>query len=166
MAQWVAKADWPSIPAQPEDAAHAQINRLTENVGGESAANIRSELQKTMMEHVSVFRTESGLKEALAVIAQLRVRFQRVDVRDRSLRFNTELEEALELEGLLDLAWATTVAALARRESRGGHSREDYPNRDDANWLKHSLATLRDGTITLSHKPVVITKFQPQERKY
>jgi len=119
-----------------------------------------------MMDHVSVFRTEAGLKEALAAIAELRVRYGRVDLQDKGSRFNTELEEALELGCVLDLAWATAVAALARKESRGAHCREDFPARDDANWLKHSLATLRDGTIALSSRPVTITRFQPTPRVY
>ena len=166
LAGWVAKAPWAALPAHPEERAQDLLGRLTTNLGGESAAQIRSEMQQAMMDHVSVFRTEAGLKDALATLAQLRVRFQRMEVQDRSLRFNTELEEALELGCLLDLAWATTVAALARRESRGAHYREDFPNRDDARWLKHSLATLRHDAIELSHKPVTITRLQPQERKY
>ena len=166
LAGWAAEAAWAPLPAHPEERAQDLLGRLTTNLGGESAAQIRSEMQQAMMDHVSVFRTEEGLKDALATLAQLRVRFQRVEVQDRSLRFNTELEEALELGCLLDLAWATTVAALARRESRGAHYREDFPNRDDAGWLKHSLATLRNGAIELSYKPVTITRLQPQERKY
>jgi len=166
LAGWAVKAPWAALPAHPEERAQDLLGRLTTNLGGESAAQIRSEMQQAMMDHVSVFRIEAGLKDALATLAQLRVRFQRVEVQDRSLRFNTELEEALELGCLLDLAWATTVAALARRESRGAHYREDFPNRDDAQWLKHSLATLRNDAIELSHKPVTITRLQPQERKY
>ncbi|MBI3324269.1 MAG: succinate dehydrogenase flavoprotein subunit [Candidatus Omnitrophica bacterium] len=166
MSQWTAKADWVELPSEPEGPAQQGIERLLSNLGGESAAKIRDEMQQTMMDHVSVFRIEEGLKEALAKLAELRVRYQRVEVHDQSLRFNTELEEALELACLLDLAWATTVAALARTESRGGHAREDFPKRDDANWLKHSMGTLQDGTIRLSYKPVTITRFQPQERKY
>mgnify|MGYP001579338384 FL=1 len=166
LAAWVAKAHLAPLPAHPEERAQDLLGRLTTNLGGESAARIRSEMQQAMMDHVSVFRTEAGLKDALATLSQLRVRFQRVEVQDRSLRFNTELEEALELGCLLDLAWATTVAALARQESRGAHYREDFPTRDDARWLKHSLATLRNDAIELSHKPVTITRLQPQERKY
>ena len=166
LAQWVSQADVPALPQDPERPAQEALSRLTTNLGGESAAAIRTELQQVMMDHVSVFRTETGLKEALATSAQLRVRFQRVEVQDRGMKFNTELEEALELGCVLDLAWATTVAALARRESRGAHYREDFPKRDDVNWLKHSLATLRNGTIEMSSKPVTITRLQPQERTY
>ena len=164
--EFASKAAAPSRLSEPEGPTQERLARLTANVGGESAAQIRAQMQQAMMDHVSVFRTEAGLKEALAVLANLRVRYQRVDVQDRSLRYNTELEEALELGDLLDLAWATTVAALARQESRGAHYREDFPKRDDATWLKHSLAYVKDGTITLSYKPVVITRHQPQERTY
>jgi len=164
--EFASKTGAPPRLSEPEGPAQERLARLTANVGGESAATIRTQMQQVMMEHVSVFRTEAGLKEALAVLANLRVRYQRVDVRDRSLRYNTELEEALELGDLLDLAWATTVAALARQESRGAHYREDFPARNDATWLKHSLASIQDGAITLSYKPVVITRHQPQERKY
>ena len=166
MGQWAVKADRPRSPRDPESGAQEQVSRLLGNVGGESAAGIRDRLQQVMMDHVSVFRTEAGLKEALAAIAELRVRYGRVDLQDKGSCFNTELEEALELECVLDLAWATTVAALARKESRGAHCREDFPARDDANWLKHSLATLRDGTIALSSRPVRVTRFQPQARTY
>lgn len=166
MGQWAAKADRPPPPREPQAGAQEQVSRLLGNVGGESAAGIRDRLQQVMMDHVSVFRTEAGLNEALAAIAELRVRYRRVGLQDKGSRFNTELEEALELGCVLDLAWATTVAALARKESRGAHCREDFPARDDANWLKHSLAALRDGTIALSSRPVTITRFQPQARVY
>ncbi len=166
IAEHAKQMDLPSLPAQPEARAQEELNRLGSNLGGESAARIRAELQQVMMDHVSVYRLEAGLKEALAAITTLRSRYRKVEVSDRSLRFNTELEEALELGYLLDLAWVTTVAALARTESRGAHSREDFPARDDAQWLKHSLATLRENAVALSSKPVAITRFQPQERKY
>ncbi|MBI3319525.1 MAG: FAD-binding protein, partial [Candidatus Omnitrophica bacterium] len=166
LAQWATQAGWPALPPRPEMAAEEELSKITTNLGGESAAKIRQEMQQTMMDHVSVFRTDAGLKEALAKLSELRVRYRRVDVHDRGMRFNTEIEEALELGCLLDLAWATTVAALARSESRGAHYREDFPARDDAHWLKHSLASLRQDTIALSYKSVTITRFQPQERKY
>ncbi len=166
LAQWVTGAQEPVMPNHPEETAQAALDRLMINLGGESAAQIRTELQRVMMDEVSVFRTEAGLKEAVAKLAELRARYQRVEVSDKGVRFNTELLEALELGCLLDLAWATTVSALARTESRGAHYREDYPSRDDTRWLQHSFATLRNGTIALASKPVTITRFQPQERKY
>ena len=166
IAQHAKQLDLPPLPHDAEERAQEEIARLTTNTGGVSAASLRSELQQVMMDHVSVFREEAGLKEAVAALSTLRSRFHRVEVQDRSLQFNTELEEALELGCLLDLAWATAVAALARTESRGGHCREDFPKRDDANWLKHSLAFLERDAIRLRSKPVSITKFQPQERKY
>ena len=166
MARTVGKLDLPPLPADAASRAQEEIARFTSNLGGESVARIRAEMQQAMMDHVSVFRIEAGLKEGLAILSQLRSRYRKVELQDKGLRFNTELEEALELGYLLDLAWATVVAALARAESRGAHSREDFPKRDDARWLKHSLAVARDGTIHLSDKPVTITKFQPQERKY
>ncbi len=166
IAHWAPGVEWPALPNDPESLAQESLNRLTTNVGGESAASIRAEMQQVMMDQVSVFRTEAGLKEALATLAELRARYRRLEVQDCSMRFNTELEEALELGYLLDLAWSTTVAALARRESRGAHYREDFPNRDDAQWLKHSLAFLRDDRIALADKPVTVTRFQPQARVY
>ncbi len=166
MANALASMDWPTMPAAPEARAQDLIGRLTSPASGESAAQIRAELQQIMMDHVSVFRVGDGLKEALGGLSSLRSRYQHVAVRDRALQFNVELEEALELGYLLDLAWATAVAALARTESRGAHSREDFPKRDDANWLKHSLASLHDDTVALAYKPVRITKFPPKERTY
>src|SRR3989338_674047 len=161
-----AKADPPSLEPDAEGPAHEMLDRFTMNLGGESAGRIREELQQVMMDSVSVFRTQDGLKEALAAITQLRMRQRRVGLQDKSVRFNTELEEALELGCLLDLAWATTVAALARQESRGAHCREDFPTRDDANWLKHSLASLEGDRLRLDYKPVTITRFPPQPRTY
>jgi len=166
IAKTVPTSDWTPLPSEPEAAGQETLSRLTGNVGGESAASIREEMQQVMMDHVSVFRLEDGLKQAMAKLAELRARYQRVDVRDRSMKFNTELQEALELGDLLDLAWATTVAALARKESRGAHCREDFPTRDDANWLKHSLAYLSRDEIALKYKPVRITRFQPKPRTY
>ncbi|MBI3011324.1 MAG: succinate dehydrogenase flavoprotein subunit [Candidatus Omnitrophica bacterium] len=166
IAQQISKLDLPPLSADAQGRAQEETSRLMSNLGGESAARIRAELQQVMMDHASVYREERGLKEALAAIAALRSRYRRVDVSDKSMRFNTELEEALELGYLLDLSWVTVVAALERRESRGAHSREDFPTRDDAHWLKHSLAFASNGTIRFDSKPVSITRFQPQERKY
>ena len=94
------------------------------------------------------------------------MRFKHVKVEDRGKVFNTDLLATWELGNLIDLAEVTTVTALARQESRGAHAREDYPKRDDENWMKHSLAWMKDGVIELRYKPVNITKFEPKERVY
>jgi succinate dehydrogenase / fumarate reductase flavoprotein subunit len=118
-----------------------------------------------------VFRTEQTLKEAVEEIGELRRRYRNISVQDKGRRFNTDLLEAIELGNLLDLAEVTAVSALARKESRGGHYREDFPNRDDVNFMRHTMAYREvgdDGTesIRLDYKPVVQTRYQPMERKY
>jgi succinate dehydrogenase / fumarate reductase flavoprotein subunit len=151
----------------PDSDVRARIERLMARTAGEPAAAVRADLQAMMMEKVGVFRTAGGLEAAAAELRALRERYARVKIDDHGRRFNTDLLEALELGALLDLADATIASCLHRTESRGGHFREDYPTRDDANWLKHALIYRReDGRHEFRHKPVVITRFQPQERTY
>jgi succinate dehydrogenase / fumarate reductase flavoprotein subunit len=119
-----------------------------------------------MMDHVGVFRTAKGMQQALAKIQELQERFRRVQIDDKDKRFNQELIEAWEVGCLLDLAEVTTVSALARQESRGAHSRDDFPERDDNNWLKHSLVYRRDGENEIKYKPVVVTRYEPKARVY
>ncbi len=167
IAQQAKSLDLPPLPADAVARSQEEIARLTGgSSGSEPAARIREELQQVMMDHVSIYRIEAGLKQAVSTIEALRGRYPKVRIGDQGMKYNTELEEALELGYLLDLAWVTATAALARTESRGGHTREDFPKRDDAKWLKHSLASLANNAITLSSRPVSITRFQPQERKY
>jgi succinate dehydrogenase / fumarate reductase flavoprotein subunit len=118
------------------------------------------------MDHVGVFRVEEQMKEALDKVAELKERYRRVALDDKGKSFNTELLEAIELGYLLDLAEVTAASALARQESRGAHSREDYPKRDDDNWLKHTLAYRTADGVALKYKPVSITRFEPKPRKY
>ena len=142
--------------------------------GTESVAAIRRELQETMDANVQVFRTVDTLNTATAKIHELRERYRNVHVADKGHRFNTELLEAIELGFLLDLAEVVTYCALNRQESRGGHMRDDFPKRDDENWMHHTMAYLTgDRTsanpadhITLDKKPVRMTHYVPQERKY
>ena len=166
MAEYAKQADFIPLPDDPAGPVRAEIERILNNRGGESPARIRAAMQQEMMDNVSVFRTEEGMQHALDVIRELKERYKHIEIMDKGRRFNTDLLEAIELGCLLDLAEVTTVSALARKESRGAHYREDFPQRDDENWLKHTLAYQTDSGITLRYKPVVITRYQPKARKY
>ncbi|MDR7419214.1 MAG: succinate dehydrogenase flavoprotein subunit [Armatimonadota bacterium] len=156
-----------AVGHNPDSDVRERIDRLMSRTQGEPAAKIRDELQTMMMDKVGVFRTGQTLTEAQTTLRSLKDRYQKVKIDDHGRRYNTDLLEALELGALLDLAEATIAACLHRTESRGGHFREDYPKRDDANWLKHALIYRKnDGGCEFRHKPVVITRFQPMERKY
>ena len=134
--------------------------------GGEKVSAIRSDLQRMMMDDCSVFRHEKGLKELVAGLKLLKERAALIGIKDSGRRFNTEVLEAVELHHLLNLSEVIAMSALQRNESRGAHYREDYPKRDDANWLKHTLAFKSEGKMEFRYKPVSITRFQPEERKY
>ncbi len=167
MVNYIGSADLVPVPEDVEDWVRGEIARLKSDVGGESVADIRAELQSEMMANASVFRTEKTLVEMQKKLITLKDRYTRASVQDKGHIYNTELTEAFELGCLLELAETLVVSALARTESRGAHSREDFPTRDDANWMKHSLAYRTDkSSIRLGYKPVVVTKFQPMERKY
>ncbi|GHB43671.1 succinate dehydrogenase flavoprotein subunit [Streptomyces viridiviolaceus] len=170
-AEYAQKADFVPLPEDPESLVVGQIERLRTSTGNERVAELRRELQETMDANVMVFRTEQTIKTAVEKIAELRERYKNVAIQDKGRRFNTDLLEAVELGNLLDLAEVMAVSALARKESRGGHYREDYPNRDDVNFMRHTMAYREvgdDGTesIRLDYKPVVQTRYQPMERKY
>ena len=134
--------------------------------GKESSYAIRKELQRTMDSQVAVYRTGSGLEAALKKVNELQQCVPDIRVRDRGHIYNTDLLSALEVENLLDLAEVVVAGALARTESRGAHSRRDFTQRDDVNWLKHTLAYYTPTGPRLDYSPVAITMWQPVERKY
>ncbi|MTD14252.1 succinate dehydrogenase flavoprotein subunit [Nakamurella sp. YIM 132087] len=160
-------------PEAPQAWVEQMVSTLLTSTGSERVADIRIALQETMDANAAVYRTEATLKTALEDVRLLKERYARVSVHDKGKRYNTDLLEAVELGFLLELAEVMVVGALARTESRGGHAREDYPNRDDTNWMRHTMAykdpaRLHElsADITLDYKPVVQTRYQPMERKY
>ncbi len=166
MADYIREHEFVTLPSEPESRARSEVEHLLHSTGGEQVGAIRRELQEVMMDDIGVFRVEEQMEAALAKIHDLRERYHHVSLDDKGAKFNTELLEALELGYLLDLAQVTAASALARKESRGAHSREDFPKRDDDNWLKHTLASLTDEGVRLTYKPVSITRFEPKPRKY
>jgi succinate dehydrogenase / fumarate reductase flavoprotein subunit len=166
-AAYAGRADWPALPAAPQEPARAALEAIRSGNGREVVAQIRTDLRALMMDNVGVFRTADMLNEALDKLRDLKDRFSRISIMDKGKRWNTELLEAWELGCMLDLAEATAVAALTRTESRGAHFREDFPERDDANWLKHSLVYLEsDGQIRMDTRPVVLGLYEPARRVY
>lgn len=155
-----------SLPADAMDFAHQQIDQILNLNGSESVSDIAREMKSVMFDHVGVFRIEEGMAQALETVRELQQRLKKVRKPDSGKIFNTEMLNIWELNNLLELAEVTAVSALTRKESRGAHAREDYPKRDDANWLKHTLAWKEGNQVKLSYKPVVISKFQPKERVY
>ncbi|SEO19066.1 succinate dehydrogenase flavoprotein subunit [Actinacidiphila rubida] len=170
-AEYAHANDFVELPENPAALVVEMIERLRDSTGGERVSDIRTELQETMDANVMVFRTEQTIKTAVEKIGELRDRYRNVAIQDKGKRFNTDLLEAVELGNLLDLAEVMAVSALARKESRGGHYREDFPSRDDVNFMRHTMAYREvdaNGTesIRLDYKPVVQTRYQPMERKY
>jgi fumarate reductase flavoprotein subunit len=161
-----------AVPANPVSSLAADEERritqtyLSERAGGERVAILRDELQQTMERGCGVFRTAASLEQTCKEVEALRQRYQNLRLDDHSRIFNTELFAALELGYLIDVAEATSYAALARQESRGAHARRDFPKRDDTRYLAHSMAYRTEGPPRIEYLPVRITRWQPQERTY
>ncbi|WP_040325032.1 succinate dehydrogenase flavoprotein subunit [Candidatus Aquiluna sp. IMCC13023] len=161
------------MPENAADDVIAMIAKVRMAKGKEKIAQLRKELQETMDKNAQVFRTEETLNEALEKVQELRKRYENISIQDQGKRFNTDLLEAIELGFLLDLAEVTVIACRERRESRGAHLREDYTERDDKNFMVHSMVYKQEkiekntGTnMRIGWKPVVVTNYQPMERKY
>jgi succinate dehydrogenase / fumarate reductase flavoprotein subunit len=190
-AEYAATASWVDLPEDPSSLVVAELEEMRARPDGERISDIRRELQQTMDTNAQVFRTAESLTRCLTDVRALQERYSRASVQDKGRAFNTDLLEALELGFLLDIAEVVVVGALNRRESRGGHFREDYPDRDDAGFMEHTMAYRRpagsvvdspaaaapageevpdptDGrpAVVLGTKPVVTTVYQPMERKY
>ncbi|GEA89565.1 succinate dehydrogenase flavoprotein subunit [Cellulomonas cellasea] len=204
-AAYAATADWVDVPEDPETGVVAELEEMRARAVGDRVADVRRDLQQTMDANAQVFRTEESLIQALKDVRELQARYRNVSVQDKGRAYNTDLLEALELGFLLDIAEVVVVGALNRQESRGGHFREDFPARDDAAYMQHTMAyrrppgtaapsspvssdaaaavaaTTRSGDLTpggpgssapgtydvaLGYKPVVVTRYQPMERKY
>ena len=167
MAEFVASQSFVDVPAGAADDVRGRIERLKASTGTENVGRIRTTLQDDMMTNASVFRDDESLTAALSSVKALQSAYESISIQDKGEIFNYDLTEALELGYLLDLAEALVVSAKARTESRGAHSREDHPLRDDANWMKHTLAFRDDdGTVRLDYKPVQGGTYIPMERKY
>lgn len=165
-AEFAKGGSYEPLPPDPDGPTTEAIDKMRSSDGAEHAADVRREAQEIMQQDVGVFRTEDGLRQAVDRIADLKQRYAHVRVQDTGKIFNTELLETWELGCLLDLAEVTAYSALMRKESRGAHSREDYPTRDDENWMKHTLARFKPDGIELSYKPVKVTHFEPMKREY
>lgn len=165
-AAYANKTTRPAMPNASESFVLGLIEQMRTADGTENVATIRKELQLEMDRNAQVFRTEESLEHAQTVIEGLRQRYAKVGIHDRGQRFNTDLLEAIELGFLLDLAEVVVVSARNRKESRGGHMRDDYPDRNDEKYMKHTMAYKKGEKIEIDWKPVVITNYPPMERKY
>jgi succinate dehydrogenase / fumarate reductase flavoprotein subunit len=166
-ADWAMSHTTVAVPPSVEADAERELKTLLDRTEGERPWQIRDELAETMHVNFGVFRREERMREQGEIVQALRERYERVVVDDKGDVFNSDLTQALELGFLLELAECMVVSGLARKESRGAHARPyDYPDRDDENYLRHTIVTWEDGAPKLEWKPVTMTKWQPEERKY
>jgi succinate dehydrogenase / fumarate reductase, flavoprotein subunit len=165
-AEYAKQADLEKLTVDAEAESRSQFDSLRNGSGKANAFDISTEMKKVMFDDVGIYRTGSIMESALDKVLELKDRYKHVRVTDTGKIFNTELLNAWELGNMLDVAELVTICALNRTESRGGHTREDYPERDDKNWLKHTLVCRENGKFKIEYKPVVITKYQPKARVY
>jgi len=165
-AAYAESSDYSDIPKDTQDFTRDLLSRARTGSGTERASHIRADLQTTMMDNASVFRTRETLSAQVENVSELKKRYQDVTVDDEGHQYNTELMEVIELGFLLDNAEQLVHAALNRKESRGAHSREDFKDRDDETWLKHTLVYKDGESVRIDYKPVTIGKYEPKPRVY
>jgi succinate dehydrogenase / fumarate reductase flavoprotein subunit len=166
-AEWALANTTVEVPESTERDAERDLKALLDRTEGERPWRIRDELARTMHENFGVFRREDQMQRQGEIVDGLRERYRQIVVEDKGQLFNSDLTQALELEFLLELAECMVVCGIARKESRGAHARpQDYPDRDDANYMKHTIVSWENAKPRLDWKPVTVTKWQPQERTY
>jgi len=167
--QNVARQSHKPLPKDASELSRSRLDRLDNATSGEQVADVADTLRKTMQAHCGVFRNQQLLTEGVARVMQIEQRVRSTAIKDKSKTFNTARVEALELDNLIEVAKATVVSAEARRESRGAQARSDFPTRDDANWLKHTL-WYREGNRLdykpVNLKPMSVDAFPPKARTY
>jgi succinate dehydrogenase / fumarate reductase flavoprotein subunit len=166
MLEFIAETAYAELPPEPDYQARAEVNAIRSREKGERVPELRARMQEVMMDKVSVVRDAEGLESARQTIDELRGAFAFAAIDDHGAIFNTDLMEALELGYMLDCAETIIAGAIAREESRGAHYRPDFPNRDDTNWLAHTMVRRTSGGLEMAKKPVTITVYEPKERKY
>jgi succinate dehydrogenase / fumarate reductase flavoprotein subunit len=166
MAQFCNEAELLPLPDDPAGQVMAEFGRIRKNTGETKSYQIRQAMQQSMTTNVGVFRTDETLTAGLEEIKRLRSSFDDIEIDDKGMLFNTDVLETWELGCLLELAEVTTVSALARVESRGAHARDDFPDRNDDEWLEHSLIFFEDGKFRLDYKPVTLGRYEPKPRVY
>ncbi len=168
IAEYCQQADRAPLPTGTGENLQGELQRIRTGKGGVKPFELRRRMQKTMTDNVGVFRTEETMTRAVDELRQLRHDYDtKLEIDDKGQRYNTDLLEAWELGFLLELAEVTAFSARARTESRGGHAREDFPDRNDEVWLKHTLcARAEDGSYSLDYKPVVLGRYEPKKRVY
>jgi len=154
------------LPPELENYVENVINGLLESKGNQRVSNIRDAMQRTMTGKCSVFRERDGMNEALMIIRGLKQYSHTLELANKSRRYNYELTEAFEIRNMLTTAEAIIFSALNRQESRGSHFRNDFPQRNDLEWLKHSFVMVTPEGLRVNYKPVVVTRFTPEERRY
>jgi succinate dehydrogenase / fumarate reductase flavoprotein subunit len=166
IADYVGGADFAPVPDDADASVTACFEKLRDGKAGPSLREIFDAMQETMMKNVGVYRNASGMRQAVRDITELRQQAEDLRLQDGNRAYNNEILDIIEVKNLLDLSLITAESALNRTESRGAHSREDFPDRNDEEWLKHTMATLDGKTVRMAYKDVDLSKWKPKPRVY